>query len=58
MPLITRLFGYQIYFWSNEIGELIHLHIAKGIRGFKNSKIDLGTFRNFFLYFLRKGLKL
>jgi len=38
MPLIDYLFGYQVYFWSNEVGEPIHFHIAKGKRGSNNTK--------------------
>lgn len=30
MPSILIVHGYRIYFWSNELGEPIHVHIAKG----------------------------
>ncbi len=30
MPSIFELFGYKIYFWSNENNEPIHIHISKG----------------------------
>lgn len=38
MSLVTYLLGYQIYFWSNENGEPVHFHIAKGRRGENNTK--------------------
>lgn len=31
MPSIFNVFGYKIYFWSNENGEPIHVHICKGV---------------------------
>jgi hypothetical protein len=30
MPEIFRIQGYKIYFWSNESGEPVHVHISKG----------------------------
>lgn len=30
MPSLFRVGGYLIFFWSNENGEPIHVHIAKG----------------------------
>ncbi len=30
MPSIFEVFGYKIYFWSNENNEPIHVHISKG----------------------------
>lgn len=30
MPSLFRVGGYVIFFWSNENGEPIHVHIAKG----------------------------
>lgn len=30
MPSLFELFGYKIYFWSNENNEPIHVHISKG----------------------------
>ena len=30
MPSVFELFGYKIYFWSNENNEPIHVHISKG----------------------------
>lgn len=30
MPNIFTVFGYKIYFWSNENGEPVHVHICKG----------------------------
>lgn len=30
MPNLFTVCGYRIYFWSNEAGEPVHVHIAKG----------------------------
>ena len=30
MPSLFRVGGYLVFFWSNENGEPIHVHIAKG----------------------------
>lgn len=30
MPNLFTVSGYKIYFWSNEKGEPIHVHISKG----------------------------
>lgn len=30
MPSIFTVSGYKVFFWSNENGEPIHVHIAKG----------------------------
>ncbi|MCH3905518.1 MAG: DUF4160 domain-containing protein [Lactobacillus sp.] len=30
MPSLFSTFGYQIYFWSNENNEPIHVHVSKG----------------------------
>ena len=30
MPSIFEVCGYKIYFWSNESGEPIHVHVCKG----------------------------
>ncbi len=30
MPNLFTVGGYKIYFWSNESGEPIHVHISKG----------------------------
>ena len=30
LPSIFEIFGYKIYFWSNENDEPIHIHISKG----------------------------
>lgn len=38
MPLVKLLFGYQIYFWSNENSEPVHFHISKGKRGNNSTK--------------------
>lgn len=41
MPFIWSVFGFVIYFWSNENNEPIHFHIAKGTRGEHNTKFWL-----------------
>ena len=30
MPSIFKVFGYSVFFWSNENNEPIHVHISKG----------------------------
>ena len=30
MPSLFAVRGYRIYFWSNEKGEPIHIHVCKG----------------------------
>ena len=30
MPGLYRINGFLIYFWANESGEPIHVHVAKG----------------------------
>jgi len=30
LPSLFTICGYKVYFWSNEIGEPIHVHVAKG----------------------------
>lgn len=38
MPKVIRVSGFDIYFWSNENGEPVHFHIAKGNHGSNNTK--------------------
>ena len=30
LPSLFTVSGYKVYFWSNENGEPIHVHISKG----------------------------
>ncbi|MGN0987043.1 MAG: DUF4160 domain-containing protein [Otoolea sp.] len=30
LPSLFTVSGYKVYFWSNEFGEPIHVHISKG----------------------------
>ena len=30
LPSLFMVSGYKVYFWSNEDGEPIHVHVAKG----------------------------
>ena len=30
MPNLFTIMGYKVFFWSNESGEPIHVHISKG----------------------------
>lgn len=30
MPKLFMVSGYSVYFWSNEVGEPIHVHVSKG----------------------------
>lgn len=47
MPSLFRIMGYQISFWSNEIGESIHVRVSKGgpsEHGYKLWLLSNGTF--------------
>ena len=39
LPNILEIYGYKIYFWSNESDEPIHIHISKGIPVENSTKI-------------------
>ena len=39
MPSIYNVFGYKIYFWSNENNEPIHVHVSKGNPSHNSTKI-------------------
>ena len=41
MPSLFRLFGYVIFFWSNEGAPLepVHVHVAKGVPNANATKI-------------------
>lgn len=41
MPNLFTVSGYKIYFWSNEDGEPIHIHISKGKPSPNSTKIWL-----------------
>lgn len=41
MPSIFNVFGYKIYFWSNENGEPVHVHICKGVPKANATKVWL-----------------
>ena len=41
MPSIFEVFGYKIYFWSNENNEPIHVHISKGSPTQNSTKVWL-----------------
>lgn len=30
MPNLFTVSGYKVYFWANEFGEPIHVHVSKG----------------------------
>lgn len=30
LPQVSKIFGYLIFFWSNENNEPIHVHVCKG----------------------------
>ena len=36
-----KVFGYKIYFWSNENNEPIHVHVSKGNPSINSTKIWL-----------------
>ena len=39
MSKVFELYGYIIYFWSNENGEPVHVHISKGVQSSTATKI-------------------
>lgn len=41
MPSLFTVSGYKVYFWSNEQGEPIHVHISKGKPSPNGTKIWL-----------------
>lgn len=41
LPNLFTVSGYKIYFWSNEDGEPIHVHISKGKPSPNSTKIWL-----------------
>lgn len=41
MPTLFEIYGYKIYFWSNEAGEPVHVHISKGKPNANATKIWL-----------------
>ena len=41
LPNIFELYGYKIYFWSNENNEPIHVHVSKGVPKGNSTKIWL-----------------
>ncbi len=41
VPSLFRIGGYLVFFWSNENGEPIHVHIARGKPGPNTTKIWL-----------------
>lgn len=41
MPSLYSLMGYKIYFWLNENGEPVHVHICKGSPSASSTKIWL-----------------
>ena len=41
MPILFELYGYKVFFWSNENNEPIHVHVAKGKQSANATKIWL-----------------
>jgi hypothetical protein len=41
LPNLFTVSGYKIYFWSNEYGEPIHVHVSKGKPSVNSTKIWL-----------------
>lgn len=39
MPTIIKLFGYYLFFWSNENEEPVHIHVCKGQPSAQATKI-------------------
>ena len=30
MPTVFEIYGFKVYFWSNENNEPVHFHVSKG----------------------------
>ena len=30
LPTLFEIYGYRVFFWSNETGEPVHVHVCKG----------------------------
>ena len=41
MPTLFEIFGYRIFFWSNENNEPVHVHVCKGSPSSDATKIWL-----------------
>ena len=41
MQILFELYGYKIFFWSNENNEPVHVHVAKGKQSANATKIWL-----------------
>ncbi len=41
MPSLFEVSGYKVFFWSNENGEPIHVHVCKGVPTASATKIWL-----------------
>ena len=41
LPILFELYGYKIFFWSNENNEPIYVHVAKGKQSANATKIWL-----------------
>ena len=41
MPSVLIVHGYRIYFWSNEQGEPVHVHMVKGVPSPNATKVWL-----------------
>ena len=39
LPSIFSVGGYRVFFWSNELGEPVHVHVCKGTPGPHATKI-------------------
>lgn len=42
MPILYKLLGYTIYFWSGNAGEPVHVHVCKGRPTENATKIWVG----------------
>ena len=41
MPSLFLVAGYRVFFWSNELGEPVHVHVCKGAPSPNATKIWL-----------------
>lgn len=41
MPSLFLIGGYRVYFWSNEAGEPVHVHVSRGAPSAHSTKVWL-----------------
>lgn len=55
LPKLFMVSGYTVYFWSNENGEPIHVHVSKG-KSTQNGNKHLCLMRLSFIVNVERGI--